>query len=108
MAGLVVVLIILACAAYQYLKGTFVKSFATIIVAVCAGIIAFGYFEILAGVFIGRSPDPRFPSIVPWAHSLSFILLYVLAFAILQAIATQLTRQPINLGLWPECLGNDC
>ena len=44
MASLAVVLIILGCAAYQYFKGTFVRAFATIIIAICASVAAFAFF----------------------------------------------------------------
>ncbi len=105
MAGLVIVLIILGCAAYQYLKGTLVKAFATIIITICASVVAFGYFELLANVFVSRSDNGRVLSLVPWAQSLSFVLLFVLAFAILQTIVALLTRQPVDFGLWPERIG---
>ena len=99
MANLFVVLVILGCAAYQYLKGTLVKSFAMVITTICASVVAFGYFEPLANVLVGRN------ILVPWAQPLSFVLLFVLAFAILQTIAGQLTRQPVDLGLLPERIG---
>ena len=96
MASLLVILVILGCAVYQYLKGTLVKSFAAVITAVCASIVAFGYFELLANVFINRE------LIVSWAQPLCFVLLFVLAFAILQTIAVQLVRPPIELWLGEE------
>jgi hypothetical protein len=99
MGSLLVLLIILGCVAYQYLKGTLVKSFVTVIVSICASVVAFGYFELSAGFLISRK------ILVPWAYPLSFILLFVLAFAVLQAIAVQLTRQPIDFGLLPERIG---
>jgi len=105
MAGLVVMLIILGCAAYQYLKGTLVKSFAMIIVTICASVVAFGYFELLADVFVSRSDNSRFASVIPWAQPLSFVLLFVLAFAILQTIVTQLLSKPVDLGFLPERIG---
>ena len=105
MAGLVVVLIILGCVAYQYLKGTFLKAFAAIIIAICASVVAFGYFEILANVFVSRSDNSRYLSLAPWAQSLSFVLLLVLAFGILQTIVNKLTREPIDLGLLAERIG---
>lgn len=105
MAGLAVMLIILGCAAYQYLKGTLVKSFAMIIVTVCASVVAFGYFELLADVFVSRSDNSRFASVIPWAQPLSFVLLFVLAFAILQTIVTQLLSKPVDLGFLPERIG---
>jgi len=105
MASLVVVLIILGCVAYQYLKGTLVKAFATIIITICASVVAFGYFELLANVFVSRSDNSRFLSIVPWAQSLSFVLLFVLTFGILQTIAALLTRHPVDFGLYAERIG---
>ncbi len=99
-ANLGVVLIIAACVAYQYLKGSVVKAFATIIVTICAGVVAFSFFEPLAGYLSGY-----LPSVALWAQLICFVLLLVLAFAIMQTAVTQLTRQPIDLGLWPERVG---
>jgi hypothetical protein len=99
MGSLLVVLVILGCVAYQYLKGTLVKSFVVVITSICASVVAFGYFELLANILIGRK------ILVPWAHTLSFAVLFVLAFAILQTIAAQLTRRPVDLGLLPERIG---
>ncbi|MHC4677300.1 MAG: hypothetical protein ACYTEK_01240 [Planctomycetota bacterium] len=105
MASIAVVLIILGCAAIQYFKGTVVRAFATIIVTICAGMVAFGFFEVLANVFISRGENSRNMSLVPWAQTLSFLLLFVLSFAILQTVATFLTRHPVDLGLLPERIG---
>jgi hypothetical protein len=99
MGSLLVVLIILGCVAYQYLKGTLVKSFVVVITSICASIAAFGYFELLANVFISRE------IFVLWAYPLSFALLFILAFAVLQTIAAQLIRRPIDLGFLPERIG---
>jgi hypothetical protein len=99
MGSLLVVLIILGCVAYQYLKGTLVKSFVMVITSICASVVAFGYFELLANFLIGRK------IFVLWAYPLSFALLFILAFAVLQTIITQLTRRPIDLGLLPERIG---
>lgn len=99
MGSLLVVLIILGCVAYQYLKGTLVKSFIVVITSICASIVAFGYFELLADVLIKNKIFEL------WAYSLSFALLFILAFAVLQTIAAQLTLKPIDLGLLPERIG---
>jgi hypothetical protein len=100
MANLFVVLIILGCAAYQYFKGTLVKSFAMVITTVCASVVAFGYFELLANVLAGKSAK-----LAIWAQSISFVLLFVLVFAVLQTIAALLTRKPVDLGFLPERIG---
>jgi len=99
-ANLSVLLIIAGCAAYQYLKGTVVKAFATIIITICASVVAFGYFELLARLLAGYAP-----SVALWAQLLSFVLLLVVVFAILQTAVSQLIRQPIDLGTWPERVG---
>jgi hypothetical protein len=105
LANLAVLLIIGACAAYQYFKGTFVKALAALMMAICASIAAFGYFELLAGVFVGKGSNSRFPALVPWAQPLSFVLIFIVAFAIFQTIVGQLGRKKIDLGLMPERIG---
>ncbi len=99
MASLIVMLIVLGCAAFQLLKGTLVRAFATFIITICASVVAFSYFELLANVFIGRE------LVIPWAHTLSFLLLFLFTFAALQTLAQYLTRQKVDLGLWPERIG---
>jgi len=99
-ANLSVLVIIAGCAAYQYLKGTVVKAFATIIITICASVAAFGYFELAARLLAGYAP-----SVATWAQLLSFVLLLVVVFAILQTALSQLIRQPIDLGTWPERVG---
>lgn len=105
MASLAVVAIILGCAAIQFLKGTVIRAFATIIAIICASMIAFGFFEILANVFISRGDNSQYTSLVPWAQALSFLLLFVLSFAILQTGVTYLTRNTVDLGMLPERIG---
>ena len=105
MASIAVVLIILGCAAYQYFKGTFIKAFATIIIAVCASVAAYGFFEILANVFISKGADSRFISLVPWAQTLCFALLFIVVFGALQTGMMFLTRRPVDLGFLPERIG---
>jgi len=99
MAGVLVLLIILGCVAYQYLMGTFVKSFAMLISALCAGAVAFAYFEPLANILISRN------SLVLWAQSLCFMLLFVVAFAIFQTITERLTSRSVDLGPLADRIG---
>ncbi len=105
LASLSVVLIILGCAAYQYFKGTFIRAFATIIIAVCASVAAFGFFEVLANVFIGKGDNSRFLSLVPWAQTLCFTLLFIVVFGALQTGVMFLTRRSVDLGFLPERVG---
>jgi hypothetical protein len=99
MAGILVLLIILGCVAYQYLMGTFVKSFAMLISALCAGTVAFAYFEPLANVLISRN------TLVLWAQSLCFMLLFVVAFAVFQTIVERLTSRSVDLGPVADRIG---
>jgi len=105
MASLAVIIIILGCAALQYFKGTVVKALAMIIIAICASVVAFGFFEALANLIISRGNSGSMVSLVPWAQTLSFILLFVVTFGILQTGATYLTRNPVDLGFLPERIG---
>jgi hypothetical protein len=70
-----------------------------LITAICAGVVAFSYFELLANVLITRD------IFITWAQPLSFVLLLLLTFAIFQTIAAQLSRQAIDLGKLPEQIG---
>ncbi len=105
MGSLVVVMIILGCSAYQYFKGTIFKAVSAIIITICASAVAFGYFEMLAAFFIRQGSDSKYPAIVPYAQPLCFALLFILTFAILQTIACQMARLPVDFGLMPERIG---
>ena len=102
-ALLAVVAIIVGCAIFQYLKGTFVKAFAMAIAAVCASAVALGFFAVLANVLVDISGGSS--TLEQWGELICFILLFIVAFAIMQTIINLLTRRPINLGLWPERIG---
>jgi hypothetical protein len=105
MASILVVLIVLGCAVYQYFKGSLVSSLATLMAVVWGSMVSFGYFEFLSGVlFIERGVE----GLMPWAQMLSFLLLFILTFAILQTAASRLISKNINLGLWPERVGRIC
>jgi hypothetical protein len=105
MVGLIILLIAAGCAAYQYLRGTLVRAFATFIVTICACIVAFNFFEVLAGVLIGgRDSSLKFLP-APWMQTLTFLLLFLFTFALLQTLSQYLTKQQVDLGLWPERIG---
>jgi len=103
--NLAVVLIVLACIAYQYQKSRLVNSFATLMSVIFAAIAAFAYFEPLSEMFISRAGNNRFPGLVPWAQVLCFALLLVLVFAVLQTGVQQLTRKRVDLGKPVEQVG---
>jgi len=105
MASLAVVLIILGCGALMYFKGTAVKAFAMIIIAIFSSVVAFGYFEVLSNVIISRGNEGTLLSLVPWAQALCFTLLFIVTFGLLQTAATFLVRLPVDLGFLPEIIG---
>jgi len=105
MASLAVVVIILGCGALQYFKGTFVKAIAMIIIAIISSIVAFGFFEATANLIISRGNNGSMLSLVPWAQTLSFILLFVVAFGVLQAGATFVMCHEVDFGFLPERIG---
>ncbi len=98
MANLAVIVIILATTAFQYTKGRLLRACATLIITIIAAAIAFTYFEPLANVFISRGGDTRYPAMLPWAMPLSFTLLFVIAFSIFQAVASQVMKIKVDLG----------
>ena len=105
MASLAVVIIILGCGALQYFKGTFVKAFSMIIIAIISSIVAFGFFEACANLIISRGADGSMLSLVPWAQTLCFILLFVVVFGILQTGAIYIMRHQVDFGFMPERIG---
>ena len=99
MANLIVPVLILICMAYLYFKSTFTKSFAMVIIALCASAVAFAYFELLANLLISKE---RF---VAWAYAICFLLLFSLSFIILQVICNSITRKAVDLGRFVEPIG---
>ena len=105
LASLVVLLIIIGCAVLQFLKGTMVRAITGIIIAIIASIAAFSFFEVMAGMIIKRGTDGIFLTLAPWAQSISFALIFIIVFAVLQTVTIYLTREKVDLGLWPERIG---
>ena len=99
MAIIIILLLILGSAAFLYFKGTIVRSFASILSAIFACVAAFAYFESLASALVSRG------TMVPWAYTVSFLLLFFLTFAICFALTLTLTRWPVNFGSLPERIG---
>ncbi len=92
-------MIILICAACLYLKGSVVLGFTTIIAALCSGFLAFAYFEMLAKVFINKR------TMIPWAHTISFLILFGLIFLILEILITKIIAEELDLGFLAERIG---
>ncbi|MBN2272602.1 MAG: CvpA family protein [Sedimentisphaerales bacterium] len=102
MTALAVLLIVLGCGAYQYLKGSIFQAVTTIIATILASAVAFGFFEMAADYFISKGSDSK---VVPYAQSLCFVLLFVIAFAVLQTAVMQLAKQKVDFGVLPERVG---
>jgi hypothetical protein len=105
MASLAVMLIILGCGALMYFKGTTFKAFAMIIIAIFSSVVSFGYFEVLSNVIISRGNEGSLLSLVPWAQTLCFVMLFIVTFGLLQTAATFLVRHQVDLGFLPELIG---
>ncbi len=100
---LAIVLIMAGCAVFLFLKGTFIRAFATAITAVCSSAVALGFFGILANTLVNLGGGSSL--LTRWAEPLCFILLFIVAFAVMQTVVNLLTKRPIDLGLWPERIG---
>jgi len=100
MVVLAILVITAGCAAYQYFKGTLVTAFATIVNAVFASFIAFGFFELTAS-FLAK----YLAAIADWAQLICFAMLFLIPFAVFQTAIPQALRHKVDLGLWPERIG---
>lgn len=100
MVPLVMLAIMAGCAAFLFLKGTLVQGVTMILNTIIAGVVAFGFFEMLARLLVKYSPG-----IAVWAPLICFALLFILTFAVLQTAAAQLVKEKANLGKLPEQIG---
>ena len=100
LTALITIIIIVGFALRQYYKSSLVKSFVVFITAVCAAVLAFNYFELLAGVFY-RYDEGR----IGWAQPGSFILIFIVTFATLRTIGAKLIRQNVQLPTLPDHIG---
>ncbi len=100
MISLVMLAIILGCAAVLYLKGTLTQGLALVFNALFASFVACAFFETLATMLTKYSAG-----LAAWAEMICFLLLFVLVLAILQTIVMQIGKEKTDLGLWPERIG---
>lgn len=85
-----VVVIILACIVYFHLKCPVLNSIATVFSAIIGIIVAFNFYETLAVIMITKDYMPD------WAHSLCFLLLFVITTVIVRLAADQTIRSKIE------------
>ncbi len=100
MASLVMLAIIVGCAAFLYLKGTLVRGIGLVFNALIAGFVAFAFFETLAAMLMKYSP-----AMAAWAQMICFLLLFILTFAILQTLSLQIGKEKVDMGKWAEKIG---
>lgn len=100
MIPLIMLAVMGGCAAFLFLKGTLLQGVTMILNAIIAGFVAFGFFEMLSRLLITYSPG-----IAVWAPLVCFVLLFVLAFAVLQTAAQQFAKEKADLGKLPEQIG---
>jgi hypothetical protein len=99
MASIIILMVMAGCAAFQFFKGNFVRAFATFMAALCANVVAFGWFDQLSAILVKNDMLPS------WAQAICFLVLFVISFAVLQMLVMTLTRPSIDLGTIPERAG---
>lgn len=105
MTALIVLIAIVAFALYQYLKGSFAKAIVMIFMLIFAVIVAFGFFEQIASLFISRTSDYSRKPVANYAQPLSFLLLFVLSFSFFQTAATFLLKKEVEFDPLIEKIG---
>jgi hypothetical protein len=100
MINLIVLVILAACAAGMYLKGTLVQAVTMVFNALLAGFAALAFHETLAGYVV-----KYVPGFAAWAPLIGFMLLFVVIFALLQTAAMQIHKEKTDMGLWAERIG---
>lgn len=107
MAAIFIIFVILGCVGYQYQKGKLIKAVTGLVVVICSSIAALNYFELLANVVLTRNDGESgvYEKLAPWAQPISFLLLFIIVFAILQTIVDQLLKKPGELGNLPDRIG---
>jgi len=100
MVSLVMLAIMVGGAAALYLKGTLTQGLTLVFNALLASFVACAFFETLATMLTKYAAG-----MAAWSQMICFLLLFILALAVLQTIAMQIGKEKIDLGLWPERVG---
>jgi uncharacterized membrane protein required for colicin V production len=100
MINLIMLVVLAACAAGMYLKGTLVHAAFMVFNAILAGFAALAFYELLATYLI-----KYVPGLAVWAPLIGFVLLFIVVFALLQTAVLQLSKEKTDMGLWPERIG---
>lgn len=89
---LIVIVVSVMTMVYFYLKCSLMKSISTFWSAVIAMIIAFSYYEFVVGLFLSKG------YVLAWVDFGSFLLLFVMSFAVLRASLDYLAPSMVDLG----------
>jgi len=100
MASILVIIVILALGVLAFFKIPIVQALATIVVALVSSFVAFGYYEIVGNLLAGFVEG-----LAAWAQTISFLLLFILVFAVLQTGVITLLKGKISLGHLVEQIG---
>jgi len=104
-AAVILLLVLAACIAFQYLKGTALRAAVTVFTLIIASVVAFAFFEKLSQILVRQISDSSPSAFAPYAYPLVFFLLLVITFAVLQTAASRLARKAIILAPLPEKIG---
>jgi hypothetical protein len=102
-AVIILLIAIIVGILYQHLQGTLLRSVITIFTIIGAAIIAFSFFEQLAALLISRGSSTS--KAASYWQPIVFLLLFIVSFAVLQAVATNLAGKSITVDPLAEKLG---
>ncbi len=93
---LVIAIIIIGVTLNQYLSGTVLKSTLMLIASICGMILAFTYYEILAGFALSKGYGAG------WALTGSLAIVFMISFAVIYAAFSALTSADIHFSHLPD------
>ena len=89
---LVIAIIIIGVTLNQYLSGTVLKSTLMLIASICGMILAFTYYEILAGFALSKGYGAG------WALTGSLAIVFMISFVPAKIRVTRMSRQARAIG----------
>jgi len=105
MTVLIVPIIVLGLAFYQYFRGTLAKSLTMVFMLLFAAVVAFGFFEPVSNIFISRTSDYSRSKLYDLMQPVSFVLLFIAVFSALQTAASFLIKKHVLFGSMSEKIG---
>ncbi len=102
MINIIVIILILGCGALFYFKGTIVNGFASLVSAVGGFILSFNYYEPLGRLLLEKGNNE---TVLPWSYTISFLIIFLISFAILESISLYLTKKNTEIGRLSDKIG---